>query len=96
METSAAARRTSQPHKVRSAGSVFKNPVGESAGRLIESVGLKGARIGDAQISEVHANFIVNVGNASACDVKALVKLAQERVEETRGIELEPEIRFIG
>ena len=79
-----------------SAGSVFKNPEGDHAGRLIEEVGLKGRRVGDAQISPRHANFIVNLGGAKASDVAALIKLVRERVWQTYGVELELEIELVG
>ena len=78
------------------AGSIFKNPEGHSVGKLIEDVGLKGERLGGAQISTLHANFIVNVDNASAHDVLGLITLARERVKEVYGIELQPEVRFLG
>ena len=77
-------------------GSIFKNPVGNSAGRLIESVGLKGCRIGGAGVSIKHANFIVNKGNASAEDVIRLIKHIQTVVEEKTGTKLEQEIVIIG
>ena len=89
-------RRTTQPIDQPSCGSVFKNPPGEHAGRLIELAGLKGARCGGAQISSVHANFIVNDGSATAADVAALIRRAQETVRERSGIELVPEVRIIG
>ena len=79
-----------------SAGSVFVNPEGDSAGRLIEAAGLKGARVGGAAVSDVHANFIVNAGGATAADVVALVRLIRDTVKEAHGIELRPEIRFLG
>jgi UDP-N-acetylmuramate dehydrogenase len=79
-----------------SAGSVFVNPDGDSAGRLIESAGLKGARIGGALVSDVHANFIVNAGGATAADVVALVRLIRDTVKEAYGVELTPEVRFLG
>ena len=78
-----------------SAGSVFKNPLGDSAGRLIESLGLKGARQGDATISDVHANFIVGGPRATAADVVALVALARQRVWSAYGLSLEPEIQYV-
>jgi UDP-N-acetylmuramate dehydrogenase len=96
MEASLRRRKRSQPLGMPSAGSVFVNPEGDSAGRLIESTGLKGARIGGAQVSEVHANFIVNTGGASACDVVELIALVHDAVRELHGIELRPEIRFLG
>ena len=89
-------RRATQPIEQRSLGSTFKNPPGDSAGRLIDASGLKGMRIGDAQISPKHANFIVNLGGATADDVLALMAEMRNRVFERFGIELEPEIRVIG
>ena len=88
-------RRETQPIEKRSLGSTFKNPPGDAAGRLIDACGLKGRRIGGAQISEKHANFIVNLGGASADDVLALMAEMRHRVFERFGIELEPEIRVI-
>lgn len=89
-------RKERHPLEFRNAGSVFKNPEGCPAGRLIEEAGLKGTRIGDAQISEKHANFIVNLGHATAADLLGLVALIQERVLEKRGHALETEIQIIG
>jgi len=89
-------RVASQPHGRANAGSIFKNPAGDHAGRLIDVAGLKGARVGRARISERHANFIVNEGGASAEDVKGLMDLAQRVVWERSGIWLEPEVRFVG
>ena len=88
-------RRRTQPPGA-SIGSMFKNPPGEAAGRLIDQCGLKGTRVGDAEISTVHANFFVNYGQAKASDVKALIDLAQQRVKEEFGIELELEIELLG
>lgn len=88
-------RRKSQP-KEPSAGSVFKNPEGDHAGRLIEEAGLKGHRIGDAQISPLHANYIVNLGQAQARDVAALIGLVRERVWQKHGTLLELEIELVG
>ena len=96
MEASLRRRKRSQPLALPSAGSVFVNPEGDSAGRLIESVGLKGARSGSAQVSEVHANFIVNTGGATAADVVELIRTIHDAVKESHGIELRPEIRFLG
>jgi len=79
-----------------SAGSVFKKIEGYGAGRLIEQVGLKGHQIGGAQISEVHANFIINTGNATAKDVVALIDLVKEKVREKIGLEMETEISLVG
>ncbi len=84
----------SQPLEQPNCGSVFKNPAGDHAARLIEAAGLKGHCIGGAQISDVHANFIVNRGNATARDVVALIRLAQATVKEKFAIELEPEVRM--
>jgi UDP-N-acetylmuramate dehydrogenase len=90
-----AQRMRSQP-RILSAGSVFANPEGDFAGRLIEAAGLKGQRIGEAQISEQHANFIVNPGRATAADVYALMKCAQRVVFERTGVVLRPEIELFG
>lgn len=90
-----AQRKRTQPPGA-SMGSMFKNPVGDYAGRLIEAAGLKGTRVGGAQISPVHANFVVNVGHARAADVKALIDLAREQVRKRFGVELELEIELVG
>lgn len=90
-----ARRRASQPPGA-TIGSMFKNPPGDYAGRLIEAAGLKGHRIGQAQISPVHANFFRNLGGATANDVLALIKTAQIEVKKKFGIELELEIEVIG
>jgi UDP-N-acetylmuramate dehydrogenase len=79
-----------------SAGSIFKKIEGVGAGRLIDQVGLKGFRHGDAQISHIHANIMVNLGNATAKNVRELITIAQKKVEEQFGQHLEPEIGFIG
>ena len=84
-----------QPLEMRSAGCVFKNPPSESAGYLIDRVGLKGYRRGDAEFSPKHANFIVNRGNATSEDVLALIELAKKRVRESFGVELQLEIRLL-
>lgn len=89
-------RKRAQPLKFKNAGSIFKNPVGGFAGELIEKAGLKGIRYGDAEISSKHANFIVNLGNAKASDVLALIELARSAVKETFGIELQLEIECVG
>ncbi len=91
-----AKRRASQPVEP-SAGSIFRNPPGEHAGRLIEAAGLKGTRVGGAMISPRHANFVVNdTGDARAADVISLIQLTRSRVYENSGIELMPEIVFVG
>ena len=92
----APARLASQPQGQPNAGSIFKNPTGDHAGRLIEAAGLKGRRVGGARFSEHHANFIVNDGRARAADVQALMAIAQRAVWERSGIWLEPEVRLVG
>lgn len=89
-------KKESQPLDYPSAGSVFKNPAGDYAGRLIESVGLRGAKIGGAMISDKHGNYIINTGGAKAKDILDLVCLAQEVVKKETGIQLELEIRVVG
>ena len=90
------ARRTSsQPYGKANGGSVFRNPDGASAGTLIDAAGLKGLRIGDAQVSEKHANFIINRGRATADDVRALIAEIRERVLQDSGIGLETEIEIL-
>jgi len=89
-------RRQTQPLNLPSAGSVFKNPIGKSAGQLIEQTGLKGFRVGNAEISEKHANFIVNLGGATAKDILSIMKTIQNRVYQKTGIRLEPEIKIAG
>jgi UDP-N-acetylmuramate dehydrogenase len=90
-------RKSTQPTNKRTFGSVFKNPSSEhGAGRLIEGCGLKGHRIGGAQISPMHANFIENAGGATSADCIALMAEARRRVHEAHGIVLEHEVRFVG
>ncbi|MZP43930.1 UDP-N-acetylmuramate dehydrogenase [Heliobacterium gestii] len=97
MEEKLARRKKTQPLDWPNAGSVFLNPPGDlSAGRLIETAGLKGFTIGGAQVSEKHANFIVNRGGATAADVLALIEAVRNRVKATCGIELRSEVRVIG
>jgi UDP-N-acetylmuramate dehydrogenase len=91
-----ARREKTQPLSVPSCGSVFKNPPGDFAGRLIEAAGLKGHRVGGAQISPLHANFIANLGGATASDVMELIRLAKERVHAQSGTRLECEVRIVG
>jgi UDP-N-acetylmuramate dehydrogenase len=86
----------SQPISEPSAGCVFKNLSGLSAGRLIDEAGCKGMRVGDVEVSSVHANFFVNKGKARASDFIKLMENVKSRVKETSGIELEPEIRIVG
>ena len=89
-------RKKTQPLKFPSAGSIFKNPAGSFAGKLIEGCGLKGKKIGKAQISNTHANFIINLGGAGAKDVKKLINLAKKKVKNKFGVKLEEEIRYLG
>jgi UDP-N-acetylmuramate dehydrogenase len=89
-------RKETQPYGIRSLGSTFKNPEGDFAGRLIEASGLKGKRIGGAEISPKHANFITNVDSAKAVDVIALVELAHDTVLDKFGVDLQPEIVVMG
>ena len=78
-------------------GSVFRNPLGpKGAGELIEQAGLKGMTAGGAQVSTEHANFIVNTGRATASDVLALMRAMQSRVREVSGVDLQPEVKFVG
>jgi UDP-N-acetylmuramate dehydrogenase len=89
-------RTSTQPYQQPSCGSVFRNPEPEKAGRLIENLGLKGLRIGGAEVSPMHANFIVNTGDASATDIDALIQAVQQQVAEQRGIALHPEVKRLG
>jgi UDP-N-acetylmuramate--alanine ligase len=88
-------RHESQPREP-SAGCIFKNPPGTSAGRLIDECGLKGERVGDAEVSPVHANFIVNRGHATGADVLELVRRIRARVRQVKGVELQPEVLLYG
>ncbi|MEO0202197.1 MAG: UDP-N-acetylmuramate dehydrogenase [candidate division WOR-3 bacterium] len=88
-------RKETQPYGIQTAGCMFKNPNGKSAGKLIESVGLKGYRIGDIVISQKHANFFINLGNGRAEDVLRLIEIAKNRVYERYGIMLEEEVVII-
>lgn len=89
-------RKEKQPLKYPNGGSVFKNPPHDSAGRLIDSVGAKGWQVGKAKVSEKHANFILNLGGASSKDVLELIEKIQQKVKEVHGVELEPEVIFLG
>jgi UDP-N-acetylmuramate dehydrogenase len=89
-------RTSSQPYQQPSCGSVFRNPEPLKAGRLIEGLGLKGLAIGGAMVSPIHANFIVNTGDASAADIAALIELIQQRVLEAHGLMLHPEVKRLG
>ena len=90
-------RRTSkQPLDLPSAGSTFKRPEGYFAGKLIQDAGLRGFRIGGAQVSEKHCGFVVNTGSATAEDVYQLIRHIQAEVKKQFGVELQPEIKFLG
>ena len=89
-------RKESQPIEYPSAGSAFKNPPNDYAGRLIEHAGLKGKKIGGAMISEKHANYIVNTSDATAKDILELLFLTQEKVRKETGVKLEPEVKVVG
>lgn len=96
MEGNLARRKGCQPLSEPTCGSVFKNPEGASAGRLIEGAGCKGAEVGGAKVSELHGNFIVNRGGATAADVRALMEQVRAAVLASAGIELVPEVRMLG
>lgn len=89
-------RAATQPPPVQNAGSVFRNPHGDSAGRLVEAAGLKGFRVGGASVSELHANFFIAGPDATAQDVYDLVHIVRDRVRDEKGVVLEPEIHFVG
>ena len=89
-------RRATQPLAMPSAGCVFKNPPGDSAGRLIEAAGLKGARVGDAEVSMKHANFMVNRGQARAADVIALIGKVRSAIRRLTGVRLDLELKIVG
>lgn len=96
MEELAFARRGKQPLEYPSAGSTFKRPEGHFAAKLIDEAGLRGFSVGDAQVSEKHCGFVVNRGNASAADIYALIREVQEKVRESSGVTLEPEVVLVG
>lgn len=96
MQTLKAKRIEKQPLEYPSAGSTFKRPEGYFAGKLIMDAGLRGACVGDAQVSEKHCGFVVNTGHATAADVRELMRQIQEKVQEQFGVRLEPEVRFLG
>jgi UDP-N-acetylmuramate dehydrogenase len=96
MDKDLAYRKRTQPLSQPNFGSVFTNPPGDFAGRLIEQVRLKGHILGRAQVSPLHANWIVNLGGATAQDVLGLITLMQERVKAETGIELKPEVKRVG
>ena len=90
------ARESTQPVKSRTGGSTFKNPPGHKAWQLIDAAGCRGLKIGDAQVSEMHCNFLINLGNASAADIETLGETVRERVKQTSGVDLEWEIKRVG
>lgn len=96
MEANLKRRRASQPLDMPSCGSVFRNPPGESAARLIDAAGCKGLTVGAAEVSRKHANFIVNTGGATAADVRTLIDMVRQRVLDAYGTKLTTEVRFLG
>jgi UDP-N-acetylmuramate dehydrogenase len=96
MERITAAREASQPIREKTGGSTFKNPPGHKAWQLIDEAGCRGLSIGGAQVSEMHCNFLINRGTASAADIENLAEEVRRRVRETSGVALEWEIRRIG
>ncbi len=96
MEKITEAREATQPVKSRTGGSTFKNPPGNKAWQLIDAAGCRGLRIGNAQVSEMHCNFLINLGNATAADIETLGETVRRRVQENSGVELEWEIERIG
>ena len=90
------AREATQPIKSRTGGSTFKNPPGQKAWQLIDAAGCRGLRVGDAQVSAMHCNFLINLGNATAADIEALGETVRQRVKEHSGVDLEWEIKRIG
>lgn len=96
MEDLTRRREEKQPLEMPSAGSTFKRPTGYYAGTLIEETGLKGLKVGGAEVSKKHAGFVVNTGNATAEDVLGLIEEVKRRVFEARGVKLYPEVRIIG
>jgi UDP-N-acetylmuramate dehydrogenase len=96
MDAITEAREASQPVKSRTGGSTFKNPPGQKAWQLIDAAGCRGLLVGDAQVSELHCNFLINRGNATAADIETLGETVRRRVQESSGVELEWEIKRIG
>ena len=89
-------REATQPIKTRTGGSTFKNPPGQKAWKLIDAAGCRGLAVGGAQVSEMHSNFLINLGHASAADIERLGETVRKRVKETSGVDLEWEIKRIG
>src|SRR5688572_11803243 len=96
MDTITESREATQPIKSRTGGSTFKNPPGQKAWQLIDAAGCRGLKIGNAQVSELHCNFLINVGGATAADIETLGETVRKRVKENSGVELEWEIKRIG
>jgi UDP-N-acetylmuramate dehydrogenase len=96
MERITAAREASQPIREKTGGSTFKNPPGHKAWQLVDQAGCRGLVVGDAQVSEMHCNFLINRGNASAADIEALGEEVRRRVRDTSGVTLDWEIKRIG
>ena len=96
MEALREKRVAKQPLEYASAGSTFKRPEGYFAGKLIEDSGLRGFRVGDAQVSEKHCGFVINRGNATASEIMELIQEVQKRVYEQSGVRLEPEVKLLG
>jgi len=96
MDEIAAYREEVQPIKSRTGGSTFKNPPGNKSWQLIDAAGCRGLSVGDAKVSELHCNFLINEGNASAADLETLGEAVRARVKETSGVELEWEIKRLG
>ena len=96
MDRIAAAREESQPLRSRTGGSTFKNPPGDKAWRLVDAAGLRGFRIGDAQVSEKHCNFLLNLGEATSAEIEALGEEVRARVKAQSGVTLEWEIHRVG
>jgi UDP-N-acetylmuramate dehydrogenase len=96
MEKITESREATQPIKTRTGGSTFKNPPGQKAWELVDAAGCRGLRFGGAQVSEMHTNFLINLGSATASDIETLGETVRQRVKENSGIELEWEIKRIG
>ena len=96
MDEIAAYREEVQPIKSRTGGSTFKNPLGNKSWQLIDAAGCRGLAVGDAKVSELHCNFLINEGRASAADLETLGETVRARVKETSGIQLEWEIKRLG
>ena len=96
MEKITESREATQPIKSRTGGSTFKNPTGHKAWELIDAAGCRGLRVGDAQVSQMHCNFLINLGNASAAEIETLGETVRRRVKESCGVDLEWEIKRIG